>query len=120
MVLPMQRRRQPNPFDAELAGLLQSHNLSAAAFCRRTGLRPTRLSNLRLRQPSRAPQREEVQGWAAAAGFTAQDGERLWWALQLAHAPAKVCERLAYLEATVPGTPTRVASGRTRYTKKPT
>lgn len=82
--------RKPNPLGDLLLQLLTERGLSQAAFCKQVGLRPSNLSAIRLRGPTRLPKAIDVNAWAKALGLTASERAALQRAAELAWSPAGI------------------------------
>jgi len=93
----MRRQRQLNTFGQALDETLADLGVSNDDFCRKTGVNRSTLSNLKLRPPTNAPTRPEVEAWGTALGLTTKQNNALYDAAQLAFSPRYVQDLVARL-----------------------
>lgn len=90
----MASSRKPNPLGDLLLRLLTERGLSQAAFCKQVGVRPTNLSAIRLRGPTRLPKAIDIDRWAKVLNLSAKEREALRLAAELAWSPKGIQHQL--------------------------
>jgi transcriptional regulator with XRE-family HTH domain len=101
------RKRLETELSEFLDSALKRKGITHNTFSQRVGLKPSTLSDLKLRRETPAPSRAVIHHWAAVLGLTQAEEDALFDLVQLAHAPLYVQNVVSTLRS-----PRRVAESR--------
>ena len=91
------RKRDATELSRFLDAAIERNGLTHTDFSRQIGWKSPTLSDLKLKQDTWAPDRDEIHRWATVLGLSAAQEAVLFDLVQLAHAPKYVQELVARL-----------------------